>query len=72
MRMTLEEALTAATINAAYAVARDGSVGSLEAGKAMDAVLVDGDAVDLIRVGAPAIRAVVKNGRVVAGGLAAP
>jgi imidazolonepropionase len=72
MQMTLEEALTAATINAAYAVARDGSVGSLEAGKAMDAVLVDGDAVDLIRVGAPAIRAVVKNGRVVAGGLAAP
>jgi imidazolonepropionase len=67
MRMTLEEALTAATINAAYAVARDGTVGSLEAGKAMDAVLVDGDAVDLIRVGAPAIRAVVKNGRVVAG-----
>ncbi len=68
MRMTLEEALTAATINAAHAVARDRSVGSLEAGKAMDAVLVDGDAVDLIRVGAPAIRAVIKNGRVVAGG----
>jgi len=68
MRMTLEEALVAATINAAYAVARERSVGSLEVGKAMDAVLVDGEAVDLIRVGAPAIRAVIKNGRVVAGG----
>ena len=68
MGMTLEEALTAATINAAYAVDRAGSVGSLEVGKRMDAVLVDGDAVDLIRVGAPAIRAVVKGGRVVAGG----
>ncbi|RPJ71559.1 MAG: imidazolonepropionase [Acidobacteria bacterium] len=68
MRMTLEEALVAATVNAAYAVARERSVGSLEVGKAMDAVLVDGEAVDLIRVGAPAIRAVIKNGRVVAGG----
>jgi len=67
MRMTLEEALTAATINAAYAIARDHEVGSLEAGKVMDAVVVDGEAVDLIRVGAPAIRAVIKNGRTVVG-----
>jgi hypothetical protein len=32
----------------------------------MDAVVVDGEVVDLIRVGAPAIRNVVKRGRVVA------
>ena len=66
MGMTLEEALVAATINAAYAVDRHQEIGSLEQGKQMDAVVVDGGAVDLIRVGAPAIRTVVKKGRVVA------
>ena len=65
MGMTLEEALVAATLNAAYSIGRDSDVGSLEAGKRMDAVIVDGDAVDLIRVGAPAIRGVVKAGRLV-------
>jgi imidazolonepropionase len=64
MKMTLEEALVAATINAAYAIDRDAEVGSLEPGKQMDAVVVAGDPVDLIRVGAPTIRAVVKKGRV--------
>jgi imidazolonepropionase len=66
MGMTLEEALVAATLNAAYAIGRDADVGSLEPGKLMDAVIVDGEAVDLIRVGAPAIGAVVKNGRLTA------
>ena len=66
MGMTLEEALVGATLNAAYAIGRDADVGSLEPGKLMDAVIVDGEAVDLIRVGAPAIAAVVKRGRVVA------
>jgi imidazolonepropionase len=66
MGMTLEEALVAATLNAAYAIGRDADVGSLEPGKRMDAVVVDGEAVDLIRVGAPAIAVVVKNGRVTA------
>jgi imidazolonepropionase len=66
MGMTLEEALVAATLNAAYAIGRDADVGSLEPGKLMDAVIVDGEAVDIIRVGAPAIAAVIKKGRVVA------
>jgi imidazolonepropionase len=65
MQMTLEEAVIAATINAAYALDRQDEVGSLEAGKLMDAVLVRGDLVDLIRVGAPAIAHVVKRGTVV-------
>lgn len=65
MRMTVEEALVAATINAAYAIDRHGRAGSLEAGKDLDAVVVDGDAVDLLKVGVPAIRAVVKRGQVV-------
>jgi imidazolonepropionase len=65
MGLTLEESLVAATLNAAHAIGRDADVGSLEAGKQMDAVIVDGEAVDLIRVGAPAIRGVIKAGRVV-------
>lgn len=66
MRMTMEEALVAATINAAYAVDRHDRVGSLEPGKRLDAVMLDGDAVDLLKVGVPAIQTVVKNGVVVA------
>jgi imidazolonepropionase len=65
MRMTLEEAIVASTINAAYAIDRDAEIGSLEAGKQLDAVIVGGDAVDLLSVGAPAIRAVIKRGVVV-------
>jgi imidazolonepropionase len=65
MNLTFEEALVGATINAAYALDRHDRVGSLEPGKQMDAVIVDGPAIDLIRVGAPTIRAVVKRGRIV-------
>jgi imidazolonepropionase len=68
MGLTFEEALVGATINAAYGLDRHDRVGSLEAGKQLDAVVVDGPAIDLIRVGADVIRAVVKRGRVVAGG----
>ena len=63
MGLTFEEALAAATINGAYSLDRHQSVGSLEPGKLMDAVLVAGDAIDLIRVGAPSIAAVIKRGR---------
>jgi imidazolonepropionase len=65
MDLTFEEALAAATINAAWSVDRADRVGSLEPGKQMDAVLVDGDAINLIRIGANSIRAVIKSGRVV-------
>jgi imidazolonepropionase len=65
MGLTFEEALAGATINAAYSLDRAALTGSLEPGKLMDAVLVDGDAIDLIRVGAPSIAAVVKRGRIV-------
>src|SRR4051812_7003815 len=63
MGLTFEEAVAAATINGAYALDRHETVGSLEPGKLMDAVLVHGQAIDLIRVGAPAIAAVIKRGR---------
>jgi imidazolonepropionase len=65
MGLTFEEALVAATINGAYALDRHQSVGSLEAGKLMDAVIVNGDAIELIRVCAPAVIGVVKRGRFV-------
>jgi imidazolonepropionase len=67
MHLTFEEALVGATINAAYALDRQALVGSLEPGKQMDAVIVNGPAIDLIRVGTQTIRAVIKRGRVVAG-----
>jgi imidazolonepropionase len=69
MGLTFEEAVTAATINAAWSVDRAQTVGSLEAGKRMDAVIVDGDAIELIRVGAASIAGVIKNGRGVSGNL---
>ena len=65
MNMTLEEALVGATINAAAAIDRADTIGSLEAGKQLDAVIVSGMLTDLIRVGGPVIRQVVKRGRVV-------
>jgi imidazolonepropionase len=65
MGLTFEEALVGATLNAAFSLDRHNDVGSLEAGKQMDAVLLHGAAIDLIRVGAETIRGVVKKGRVV-------
>ena len=69
MDMTFEEALIAATINAAWSIDRADEVGSLEPGKLADLIVVAGDTVNLLRVGAPAIDAVVKRGRVVHGRL---
>lgn len=69
MNLTLEEALVGATINAAASIDRADSIGSLEVGKQFDAVIVNGMLADLIRVGGPVIRHVIKRGRVVAGSL---
>ncbi len=68
MGLTFEEALVASTINAAYALDRHERVGSVEAGKQMDAVIVNGPAIDLMRIGAPVIHTVVKKGRIVHAG----
>ena len=65
MNMTLEEAIIGATINAAYALDRHDRIGSLEPGKQLDAVIVAGAPVDLIRIGARAVKSVVKKGKVV-------
>ena len=65
MGMTLDETLIAATLNAAWSLDRADSVGSLEAGKLMDAVIVKGTVADLIRVGTSYVRMVIKRGKAV-------
>ena len=65
MNMTLEEALVGATINAAASLDCADRVGSLDVGKQMNAVIVDGTLADIVRVGAPVIRSVIKRGAVV-------
>ena len=65
MQMTQEEALVASTLNAAWSLDRADSVGSLEVGKLMDAVIVRGTLTELLRVGTNTIRDVIKRGRIV-------
>lgn len=65
MDMTFNEALIGATLNAAYALDRHDEIGSLEVGKRLDAVVIAGQPVDVLRIGAPTIRTVIKNGCVV-------
>jgi imidazolonepropionase len=69
MHMTFEEAIVGATINGAWALDCADEIGSLEPGKWADAVIVRGDAINLIRVGPPSIAAVLKRGWPVSGEL---
>jgi imidazolonepropionase len=75
MGLSLEEALAAVTVNAACSLDLSDEIGSIETGKRADFVLLRSSRLlDLVRVGIPAIRTVVKDGRVVVrdGRLAAP
>ena len=66
MGLSLEEALSAATLNAAYSLGLDADRGSLETGKHADLVILQSARLlDLVRVGIAAVRTVVKDGRVV-------
>jgi imidazolonepropionase len=65
MGLSLEEALSAATINAAWSLDVHRERGSVEAGKRADLVVLRSPRLlDLLRVGVSAIRAVVKDGRI--------
>jgi len=68
--MTVEEAINACTGNAAYAIRRHGTIGSLEPGKKMDLLLCDvPNHVSLAyEAGRNPVRTVIKNGKVVVEG----
>src|SRR4029078_1450831 len=64
MGLSLEEALTAATLNAAYSLGLDAERGSLEAGKRADLVILrSARLLDLPRVGLPGVGAGVQDAR---------
>ena len=66
MGLSLEAALAAATLNAAYSLDVHREVGSLEEGKRADLVVLRSRRLlDLVRVGVGAVATVVKDGRVV-------
>jgi imidazolonepropionase len=69
MGLTFEEALVAATLNAAYSLDRHDAAGSLEPGRPFDAVLIDGPPISLLRANASPVRAVFKRGVLAAGAL---
>lgn len=72
MGLSLEEALSAATIGSAYSVGLVSEVGSIELGKRADFLILATDRLlDLVRVGSDPIRTVVANGQIVSRGLAA-
>jgi len=67
MNMTIEEAINAVTINAAYGINRQNEVGSLEYGKKMDLILCDVPNYPSLvyHFGVNPIKHVIKNGKVV-------
>jgi len=67
MRLTPEEAITAATINGAHAIGRADSVGSIELGKYFDVLVFDLKNHQEIpyRIASNNIRYVIKMGKVV-------
>ncbi len=66
-KMTPEEVLTAATLNAAAAINRSSAVGSLEVGKQADILLWDAPDLDFIvyHFGVNLVKTVVKQGKIV-------
>jgi imidazolonepropionase len=68
MKMTTEEALVAATINAAHSIERENEVGSLEVGKKADIVIFDAPnhMFFAYHYGVNLAEKVFKNGRLVA------
>ena len=70
MGMTMEEVLTATTINAAYAINRGGEIGSLERGKKADVLILDVSNYKQLQYfyGMNHTDTVIKNGKVVVRG----
>lgn len=73
MGMTPEEAISAATINAACAIKMEERVGSLEIGKQADILIWDASSYNFIpfHIGSPYISHVIKKGRIIHTGFSA-
>lgn len=67
MDMSVDEALTAATLNSAYAIGLGGCTGSLDKSKKADFILLDGESPAIIpyNIGTSAIQTVCKMGEIV-------
>jgi len=67
LRMTVAEAVGAATVNAAWSLGRGGAIGAIEAGRQADIVVLDCPNYLFLgyRLGWNPVKMVVKKGRVV-------
>jgi imidazolonepropionase len=67
MKLLPEEIIKAMTINAAYAIGREGSLGSIETGKQADIVIFNSPNLNYLiyHFGVNAVQIVIKNGKVV-------
>lgn len=67
MRMSVEEIITALTINAASALARQDSIGSIEVGKQADIIILEFPSIHFLpyHAGVNIVETVIKNGVVV-------
>ena len=70
MGMTMEEVITATTLNAAYAINRGHVIGSIEAGKQADLVILDVENYQQMQYfyGMNHVHTVIKKGEVVVQG----
>lgn len=67
MKLSIEEVITALTLNGAAAIGRADRIGSIETGKQGDFVLLDSDTYDMLPyyVGMNCVRTTIKKGRIV-------
>ncbi|MGB5824188.1 MAG: imidazolonepropionase [Proteocatella sp.] len=67
MQMSIEEVVTALTINAAAAVGRQGSIGSLEIGKKADIIILEFPSIQFLpyHAGVNIVETVIKDGEIV-------
>lgn len=67
MGLTIEEAITAVTINAAAALSLEKSIGSIDVGKQADIIILDYDSYKFIpyHLGSSSVNRVIKKGKIV-------